>query len=187
MKSAHRSLLILVCVLLATAGVRSQDAVKIGAQVGFVEHDAYVGATLARQDQIALDAPHVEIVIQSADHQHQVDVGGYHLFALPLSGRAPGKDRLAGEHGMSISSLMLENEKAHLAEAEVWRRIAEIAAAMDACIKRGCEREGILPGGLKVKRRAAALFRKLKSDQRGYWLDAAVPLALVARAPRQGE
>src|SRR5207249_8619293 len=38
---------------------------------------------------------------------------------------------------------------------------------MDACIKRGCEREGILPGGLKVKRRAAALFRKLKSDQRG--------------------
>ena len=46
-------------------------------------------------------------------------------------------------------------------------RIAEIWQAMEACVKRGCEREGILPGGLKVKRRAAALHRKLKSDPAG--------------------
>jgi L-serine dehydratase len=39
--------------------------------------------------------------------------------------------------------------------------------AMEGCVKRGCEREGILPGGLKVKRRAAALHRRLKSDPRG--------------------
>jgi L-serine dehydratase len=75
--------------------------------------------------------------------------------------------RHASEHGMAFSSLMLENEKALLPEAEIRRRVHEIAAAMDACIKRGCEREGILPGGLKVKRRAVALFRKLKSDPRG--------------------
>ena len=37
---------------------------------------------------------------------------------------------------------------------------------MEACVKRGCEREGMLPGGLKVKRRAAGLFRKLKGDPR---------------------
>jgi L-serine dehydratase len=75
--------------------------------------------------------------------------------------------RLAHEHGMAISSLMLENEKALASEADIRRRVAEIAAAMDACIKRGCEREGILPGGLKVKRRAASLFRRLKSDPSG--------------------
>ena len=75
--------------------------------------------------------------------------------------------RHASEHGMAISSLMLENEKAHVPEAELRRRVLEIAAAMDQCIKRGCEREGILPGGLKVKRRAASLYRKLKSDPRG--------------------
>jgi L-serine dehydratase len=75
--------------------------------------------------------------------------------------------RLASEHGMAISSLMLENEKAvYGSEADIRRRVIEISSAMDQCIKRGCEREGILPGGLKVKRRAASLFRKLKSDQR---------------------
>ncbi len=75
--------------------------------------------------------------------------------------------RHAVEHGMSISSLMLENEKALLSEVEVRRRVLEISTAMDQCIKRGTEREGILPGGLKVKRRAAGLYRKLKSDPRG--------------------
>jgi len=76
--------------------------------------------------------------------------------------------RLSVEHGMSVSSLMLENEKAHLAqsEAEIHGRVLKIWHAMEACVKRGCEREGILPGGLKVKRRAAAIYRKLKSDPR---------------------
>ena len=66
---------------------------------------------------------------------------------------------------MSISTLMLENEKAQLARG---RRSGAACSRSGrrwtrAC-KRGCEREGILPGGLKVKRRAAALHRKLKSD-----------------------
>jgi L-serine dehydratase len=75
--------------------------------------------------------------------------------------------RHANEHGMALSSLMFENEKALTPEPEVRRRVLEIWHAMEACVKRGCEREGILPGGLKVKRRAASLFRKLKSDPRG--------------------
>ena len=74
--------------------------------------------------------------------------------------------KLANEHGMSFSSLMLENEKALAHRRRDPRRPVEIWAAMEACVKRGCEREGILPGGLKVKRRAA-LHRKLKSDPRG--------------------
>ncbi|MDQ3366593.1 MAG: L-serine ammonia-lyase [Myxococcota bacterium] len=75
--------------------------------------------------------------------------------------------KLAAEHGMAVSSLMLENEKALAPEAEVRQRILEIWQAMDGCVKRGCEREGILPGGLKVKRRAASLHRRLKSDPAG--------------------
>jgi L-serine dehydratase len=72
--------------------------------------------------------------------------------------------RHSAEHGMAISSLMLENEKALALEAEVRRRVQEIWRAMESCVKRGCEREGILPGGLKVRRRAAALQRKLKAE-----------------------
>jgi len=75
--------------------------------------------------------------------------------------------RHSAEHGMAISSLMFENEKAHVPEAEVRTRVQAIWNAMDACVRRGCEREGILPGGLKVKRRAAALHRRLKSDPAG--------------------
>ncbi|HEY0991407.1 MAG TPA: serine dehydratase beta chain, partial [Kofleriaceae bacterium] len=73
----------------------------------------------------------------------------------------------SSEHGMSISGLMLENEKALASEADIRRGVVAIWSAMEACVKRGCEREGILPGGLKVKRRAAALHRKLKSDPAG--------------------
>jgi L-serine dehydratase len=71
------------------------------------------------------------------------------------------------EHGKSISGLMLDNEAALRPEAEVRCGAGAIWGAMEACIKRGCEREGILPGGLKVRRRAAALHRKLKSDPAG--------------------
>jgi L-serine dehydratase len=70
-------------------------------------------------------------------------------------------------HGLSISTLMLENEKSKRPESEVRAGLLEIASAMDSCVKRGCEREGILPGGLKVKRRAATLARRLRSDARG--------------------
>jgi L-serine dehydratase len=69
-------------------------------------------------------------------------------------------------HGLSISTLMLENEKSLHTAAQVHDGLLEIWRAMEACVKRGCEREGILPGGLKVKRRAAALSRRLKTDPR---------------------
>lgn len=80
-----------------------------------------------------------------------------------------GEELLANSvnHGMSISTLMLANECAHMPEAEVRAKLLQIWHAMEACVKRGCEREGILPGGLKVKRRAVALHRRLKSDSRG--------------------
>lgn len=82
---------------------------------------------------------------------------------------------LAEQHGLSISTVMFENEKAVRPEAELRRDVIEIARAMEACVKRGCEREGILPGGLKVKRRAAALHRRLRADPRG----STDPLAVI--------
>jgi L-serine dehydratase len=75
--------------------------------------------------------------------------------------------RQCREHGLSISTLMLENEKAARSEAQVRAGLDELWDAMAACVKRGCEKEGILPGGLQVKRRAAALHRRLRADARG--------------------
>jgi L-serine dehydratase len=68
------------------------------------------------------------------------------------------------QQGLSISTLVLQNECTWREEAAVRAKLLGIWDAMRSCVKRGCEREGILPGGLKVKRRAPALLRKLKAS-----------------------
>ncbi|WP_328668133.1 L-serine ammonia-lyase [Streptomyces sp. NBC_00322] len=72
--------------------------------------------------------------------------------------------RLAGETGLSISALMLENEKAWRSEEEIREGLLEIWRVMQACVSRGMSREGILPGGLKVRRRAANSARQLRAE-----------------------
>ncbi len=62
---------------------------------------------------------------------------------------------------LSISQLMLENERAWRTDAETRAGLLRIWDVMQQCVRRGCEKEGIMPGGLQVKRRAAALYRKL--------------------------
>ncbi|MGY3943633.1 L-serine ammonia-lyase [Aeromonas tecta] len=68
------------------------------------------------------------------------------------------------ESGLSISGLMLANEKVFRSEAEIKAGLRKIWQAMQGCVERGCRSEGILPGGLKVKRRAPALFRQLNGE-----------------------
>lgn len=67
-------------------------------------------------------------------------------------------------HNMSISDIMLENEKVWRSEAEIRAGLLKIWQVMKTCVSNGCRNEGILPGGMKVKRRAAELYRKLNSQ-----------------------
>ncbi len=67
------------------------------------------------------------------------------------------------ESNLSISSLMMENEKHWRSEAETRNGLLHIWKVMQACVRRGCENEGVLPGGMKVRRRAAELYRSLSS------------------------
>lgn len=67
------------------------------------------------------------------------------------------------DKGLSISQLMLENERAWRSDAETRAGLLRIWDVMQLCVRRGCEREGIMPGGLKVRRRAAEMYRKLSS------------------------
>ncbi len=66
--------------------------------------------------------------------------------------------------GLSISQVVLANEAAWRDTQETKEYLVNIWQAMKDCIQQGCETEGILPGGLKVKRRAANLYRKLSSS-----------------------
>ncbi|NUS15837.1 MAG: L-serine ammonia-lyase [Streptomyces sp.] len=72
--------------------------------------------------------------------------------------------RLSRDTGLSISALMLENEKAWRSEAEIRAGLLEIWQVMRECVARGLSREGILPGGLKVRRRAAVSARQLRAE-----------------------
>ncbi|MGV9787892.1 L-serine ammonia-lyase [Streptomyces sp. NPDC003435] len=72
--------------------------------------------------------------------------------------------RLTKETGLSISALMLENERAWRTEDEIRAGLLEIWQVMRECVSRGMSREGILPGGLKVRRRAAVTARQLRAE-----------------------
>ncbi|WP_271412115.1 L-serine ammonia-lyase [Pseudomonas sp. Q1-7] len=63
--------------------------------------------------------------------------------------------------GLAISDLMRENEKAWRRPEDTSAGLMKIWQVMQDCVKTGCRKEGIMPGGLKVKRRAAALYRQL--------------------------
>ena len=63
--------------------------------------------------------------------------------------------------GMSISEVVMENENAWRPEKQTRDGLLNIWKVMSECIYRGCHTEGMLPGGLNVKRRAAELNKKL--------------------------
>jgi L-serine dehydratase len=69
--------------------------------------------------------------------------------------------RACADHGLSISDVMLANECARRSEAEVRAGLLRIWAVMQECIRNGCAASGVLPGGLKVRRRAAELHARL--------------------------
>ncbi|WP_409473965.1 L-serine ammonia-lyase [Streptomyces sp. HC307] len=65
---------------------------------------------------------------------------------------------------LAIRDIMLANEQAWRPEAEVRSGPLHLCSVMRASVERGCRREGELPGGLRVPRRAPALFQDLNSE-----------------------
>ena len=73
---------------------------------------------------------------------------------------------MAAESGKCIASMKFENEAASCSsQAELTAGIDRIWQVMKDCMDRGLERDGHLPGGLNVKRRAADIYRQLIDEQ----------------------
>ncbi|WP_250029393.1 L-serine ammonia-lyase [Paractinoplanes maris] len=70
---------------------------------------------------------------------------------------------LTSSTGLSISRLMLENETAWRSPDSVRSGLLQIWRVMRECVAAGLDAEGVLPGGLKVRRRAAATARQLRA------------------------
>lgn len=67
--------------------------------------------------------------------------------------------------GYAISTIIAENEKASMKEAQLNNGLDTIWETMLSCIYKGCHAEGVLPGGLQVRRRAFDLNKKLLHNQ----------------------
>lgn len=67
--------------------------------------------------------------------------------------------------GLAIHEVVMENENSFRAEAATRSGVLRIWQTMKECVFRGCHAEGILPGGLNVKRRAFGLNKKLLADR----------------------
>lgn len=63
--------------------------------------------------------------------------------------------------GLSISEVVMENENSWRNEEATRQGVLKIWQVMKECMFRGCHSQGVLPGGLQVKRRAADLNKKL--------------------------
>ena len=75
------------------------------------------------------------------------------------------------EAGLTIDELMIRNEQAMRKPAEIDAGLARIWEVMQACVQRGFAAEGVLPGVLKVTRRAPRLQRQLLAEAPGGLVD----------------
>ncbi|MEL6978799.1 MAG: L-serine ammonia-lyase [Pseudomonadota bacterium] len=73
--------------------------------------------------------------------------------------------RLAAASGRSIAEMARANEAALAPERDLDAGLDAIWAAMRACLERGLAQEGVLPGGLKMRRRAKAIAASLTAER----------------------
>jgi L-serine dehydratase len=73
---------------------------------------------------------------------------------------------MAARSGLTIAQMKRANEECSMSREELDAGLDRIWAAMNACIDRGLSQDGIMPGGLKVRRRARAIHDKLQEEWR---------------------
>ncbi len=73
--------------------------------------------------------------------------------------------QMARKSGKSIAQMKLANELVHADAQSFDDRLARIWQVMETCIARGLLTDGILPGGLSVKRRAKAIHEALLNER----------------------
>ena len=66
--------------------------------------------------------------------------------------------------GRPISWIMLQNELVRRSEIHVREGLLHIWSVMQECVRKGCDTPGVLPGGLKVRRRAPGLYQQLQAN-----------------------
>jgi L-serine dehydratase len=110
-----------------------------------------VGGGFVVSDEIAADGSRQKTLVPDATKLPLPFTSGERLL------------QITQDTGLTIAQVMRRNEQTWRSDAEIDAGLLKIWAVMQACVKRGCATDGILPGGFKVKRRAAELYRALTS------------------------
>jgi L-serine dehydratase len=121
---------------------------------GLLAQRAYysVGGGFVVSDEVAADGSLQKVIAPDTT-----------VLPHPFQSGAELLERTA-RHGLSIARLMRENERHWRTDAEIDSGLLRIWAVMQDCVRRGCRTEGTLPGGFKVRRRAADLHQQLCSN-----------------------
>ena len=108
-----------------------------------------VGGGFVVTDQVAADGARQRAVVPDSTALPHPFGSGAELLGLTTS------------LGCSIAQVMRRNERHWRSDAQIDAKLLHIWEVMQACVVRGCATPGVLPGGFKVKRRAADLHRQL--------------------------
>ncbi|MFT3665372.1 L-serine ammonia-lyase [Piscinibacter sp.] len=108
-----------------------------------------VGGGFVVSDEVAADGTRQKVVAPDTTVLPHPFHSGAELLAL------------AERERCGIAELMRRNERHWRGDAEIDAGLLSIWGVMQACVKRGCENDGTLPGGFKVRRRAPGLYRQL--------------------------
>ncbi|MDO6561759.1 L-serine ammonia-lyase [Amphritea sp. 1_MG-2023] len=79
--------------------------------------------------------------------------------------------QLCKNSGLSVAQIMLKNEQVWRSEEATRAGLRHIWQVMDSCIRRGCQQQGDLPGGLGIKRRANELYNELRNSPEASFKD----------------
>ncbi len=71
---------------------------------------------------------------------------------------------LCRTHSCTIEEIVHRNERVARTDKEIEEGLDRLWNVMEDCIHRGCRNEGVLPGGLEVKRRAPSIARRLEQE-----------------------
>ena len=95
--------------------------------------------------------------------RHASEIGHNIFQPLPFSS-ASAMLHIGEETGLSIAAIVATNETAWRPARDTNALLDRIAKTMDDCIERGMREEGLLPGGLKVRRRAKSIYARLRAQ-----------------------
>jgi len=106
-----------------------------------------------------------ELAASQHDRAHDLEDGKrQHGYPYPF-GTAAQMLQMGRDSGKSIAQMKRANEVAHSGGEDLPRRLGAIIEAMNDCVDRGLRMEGVLPGGLGVKRRARGIHEQLLAEE----------------------